>query len=138
MTGTKTIHQLTQVGTSRIRSRVAVCEISHAKSQPPRKTTCLLMEWQDRGRVIRMRTSKLSNALVVIEKDYRITRKILKYRIRQLKEKCWVDLVRSVDDNPWGKLYRIVLNKFYRPQAMAAMEPRVVRGRESDGGRGVC
>lgn len=61
------------------------------------------------------------------EAGYREARKELKCRIRSVKAKCWAELVRIVDDDPWGKPYKVVLKKLQGPPATASMEPRTVR-----------
>jgi hypothetical protein len=36
-------------------------------------------------------------------------------------------LVKSVDDEPWGKPYKVVMKKLRGPSATAPMEPRQIR-----------
>lgn len=66
-------------------------------------------------------------AIAAAEDDYRAARKELKHRIRESKAKCWAELVRSVDDDPWGKPYKVVLKKIRGPPVTAAMEPQEIR-----------
>lgn len=61
------------------------------------------------------------------EAEYREARKALKRCIREAKAKCWAELVKSVDDDPWGKPYKVVLKKLRGPPATATMEPRTIR-----------
>ena len=61
------------------------------------------------------------------EAEYREARKVLKHCIREAKAKCWAELVKSVDDDPWGKPYKVVLKKLRGPSATATMEPRTIR-----------
>jgi len=61
------------------------------------------------------------------ERAYREARKELKHRIREAKAKCWAELVKTVDDDPWGKPYKVVLKKLRGPPATATMEPQTVR-----------
>jgi len=61
------------------------------------------------------------------EAEYREARKVLKRCIREAKAKCWAELVRNVDDDPWGKPYKVVLKKLRGPPATATMEPRTIR-----------
>lgn len=49
------------------------------------------------------------------------------HRIRESKAKCWADLVKTVDDDPWGKPYKVVMKKLRGPSATATMEPQAVR-----------
>lgn len=66
-------------------------------------------------------------AAAAAEAEYREARKVLKRCIREAKAKCWAELVKSVDDDPWGKPYKVVLKKLRGPPATATMEPRTVR-----------
>lgn len=66
-------------------------------------------------------------AVAAAEAEYREARKALKHRIREAKAKCWAELVKSVDDDPWGKPYKVVLKKLRGPPATATMEPRTIR-----------
>lgn len=61
------------------------------------------------------------------EAGYCEARKELKRRICLAKEKCCAELVRTVDDDSWGKPYKVVLRKLQRPPATALMESRTVR-----------
>lgn len=61
------------------------------------------------------------------EAEYREARKVLKHLIREAKAKCWDELVKCVDDDPWGKPYKVVLKKLRGPPATATMEPRTIR-----------
>jgi len=49
------------------------------------------------------------------EQIYREARKELKHRIREAKARCWAELVKTVDDDPWGKHYKVVLKKLRGP-----------------------
>lgn len=44
------------------------------------------------------------------------------------KEKCWADLTKSVEDNPWGKPYKIVMRKLQGPSALNRLEPNTLAG----------
>lgn len=65
-------------------------------------------------------------ATTVTEVEFRSARKELKHRIRDSKAKCWTKLVRSVDDNPWGKPHNVVLRKLHGPPTTKMMEPSTV------------
>ncbi|KAL4082656.1 hypothetical protein QTP88_029717 [Uroleucon formosanum] len=43
---------------------------------------------------------------------YSAARRALRIAIKQAKEKAWADLCSSVDTDPWGKPYRLVMKKF--------------------------
>ncbi|CAB0030804.1 unnamed protein product [Trichogramma brassicae] len=42
---------------------------------------------------------------------YKEARPVLRRAIKTSKRQCWKDLVQSVDDCPWGRPYKIVINK---------------------------
>ncbi|VVC42053.1 Hypothetical protein CINCED_3A021381 [Cinara cedri] len=54
---------------------------------------------------------------------YKEARKTLNSAIRRHKKKCWADLVKSVDGDPWGKPYKIVMRRLQGPPAPNRMEP---------------
>ncbi|KAL4082363.1 hypothetical protein QTP88_030019 [Uroleucon formosanum] len=57
---------------------------------------------------------------------YSAARRTLRIAIKQAKEKAWADLCSSVDTDPWGKPYRLVMKKF------GAKNPAAdARGREA-------
>lgn len=43
-------------------------------------------------------------------------------RLKMAKEKCWRDLCREVDKDPWGRPYKIVMRKLTRRQAIIGAE----------------
>jgi len=47
----------------------------------------------------------------LLKDEYKVTRKELTSAIRASKQKCWVDLCRSVETDPWGLPYKIVTKK---------------------------
>lgn len=59
---------------------------------------------------------------------YKEARTRLRVAINRSKASCWNDLVRSVDDDPWGKPYKIVAHKLRGPPATSHMAPESVRG----------
>jgi len=62
-----------------------------------------------------------------VERDYREARKELKHRIRNAKAKFWAELVKTVDDDPWRKPYKVGMKKLRGPPATEVMEPRTIR-----------
>lgn len=42
---------------------------------------------------------------------YKVARDTLRVAIRQAKARAWEELLSSLDDDPWGRPYRLVLNK---------------------------
>lgn len=59
------------------------------------------------------------------ERVYLEAQKELKPRIRKAKAKA--ELVKTVDYDPWGKPYKVVMKKLRRPPATTTMEPQTVR-----------
>lgn len=53
---------------------------------------------------------------------FRETKKQLKIAIAKSKKACWTELIDSVDRDPFGKPYKMVLRKLQGPPATATME----------------
>lgn len=53
---------------------------------------------------------------------YKLSRKNLVQAIKIAKEKCWMDLCREVDNDPWGRPYKIVTKKLMKRQAIIGIE----------------
>lgn len=51
----------------------------------------------------------------VAEKDYRQAKQTLRLEIKKAKARAWQTLINSVDRNPWGLPFKLVLNKLRRP-----------------------
>jgi hypothetical protein len=60
--------------------------------------------------------------------EFKEARKRLNYAIRRKKEKCWADLTKLVEDDPWGKPYKIVMRKLQGPPALNRVEPATLAG----------
>lgn len=52
------------------------------------------------------------------EKEYREAKKELKSMIARAKSVAWQALIKTIDENPWGLPYRIVMNKLRRNTPM--------------------
>lgn len=50
-----------------------------------------------------------------IEAEYKSARQALKKGIRKAKEKAWDELLQTLQEDPWGKAYKVVLNRL-RPR----------------------
>lgn len=48
------------------------------------------------------------------EKEYRETKRELRMLIKKAKSKAWQELTQTVDNDPWGLLYQIVMNRLRR------------------------
>lgn len=59
------------------------------------------------------------------EESYRLSKKNLRDAIKKAKAKAWEDLIASIDRDPWGLPYKIVLQKLRRsnPCITEMMEP---------------
>jgi hypothetical protein len=62
-------------------------------------------------------------------KHYRDARKALRLQIRRAKDAAWKKLIQEVDENPWGRGYRIATRKFVRtvPPSREEVEAAVTR-----------
>jgi len=60
--------------------------------------------------------------------DFKETRKRLNNIIRRSKKKCWADLTKLVEDDPWGKPYKIVMRKLQGHPALNRLEPDTLAG----------
>jgi len=49
-------------------------------------------------------------------------RRSLATAIKFAKEKCWSDLIAAVDNDPWGKPYKIVMRRLRRPMSIPGIE----------------
>lgn len=82
------------------------------------RTLCIRARrlWQRAKR--RMRSSVVISDL---GKKYKTARKDLRLEINRLKAKAWQELIESIDKDPWGLPYKLVLGKF-RPAAPGLSE----------------
>jgi len=58
--------------------------------------------------------------------EYKEAKYVLKKSIRKSKSECWRDLIQSVDSDPWGKPYKVVMNKLKGPAPVMQMEKETV------------
>ena len=68
-----------------------------------------------------------ADATVAAEGNLRTARAALKRLIRAAKGKCWDEMIQSVDADPWGKPYKLVMKKLRGPSATSRMEPQLLR-----------
>jgi len=52
--------------------------------------------------------------IYVHERNFKHAKKELRLLIRKAKAQAWQDLIKTIDDDPWGIPYRIVMNKLRR------------------------
>lgn len=60
--------------------------------------------------------------LTAANEAYRETKKQLKIAIQRSKRACWKELISSVDADPFGKPYKLVMRKLRGPPPTASME----------------
>jgi len=66
--------------------------------------------WQ---KMKRKKNSTIDDILVV-EEAYRCKKKILCTQIKEAKIQAWNELIRGIDEDPWGLPYKIVMKKLRR------------------------
>lgn len=58
---------------------------------------------------------------------FRDTKQQLKFAIMRSKKNCWQELIDSVDGDPFGKPYKMVMRKLRGAPATSTMEPQILR-----------
>ncbi|XP_070512918.1 uncharacterized protein [Cardiocondyla obscurior] len=120
-----------------IDSMIEACNTAMPKVKiSPRRTTYWWSETladlrREAVKCARMITRSKDNQerrLIATEK-YREARKSLKIAIRKAKNQAWEELINELDQDPWGKAYRIVLNKLRpaSPPTTEILEPEFVQ-----------
>lgn len=56
------------------------------------------------------------------EQKWNESRKLLATKIKLAKEKCWADLIATVDGDPWGKPYKIVMKRLRRQRPIPGIQ----------------
>lgn len=82
-----------------------------------------------RKRVTRLRRRGLRPDREAAENDYRLIRQTLRLEICMVKVRSWQELVESVNKDPWGLPYKLVLDRLRRPFSPI---DRDTRGRDSE------
>ncbi|XP_011860717.1 PREDICTED: uncharacterized protein LOC105557921 [Vollenhovia emeryi] len=61
--------------------------------------------------------------------EYRQRRKALRAAIRTAKEKAWEELISSLNEDPWGRPYKLVMNKLSSgaPPTVENLDPRFLQ-----------
>jgi len=67
--------------------------------------------------------------IIILEDRYRETKKDLTLMIKKAKTKAWEDLIKDLNQDPWGLPYRLVLNKLRRsePVLTEILDERVLQ-----------
>ena len=82
---------------------------------------------RSRRAMTRCRARGDTDATTAVEGNLRTARAVLKRLIRAAKGKCWDEMIQSVDVDPWGKPYKLVMKKLRGPSATSRMEPQLLR-----------
>lgn len=77
----------------------------------------ICIEWRRKWVRSKNKEEVCEDEALRIEKGYRTAKKALKTEIKKAKEEAWRELVQSVEDDPWGKPYRLVLGKLRRTES---------------------
>jgi len=56
-----------------------------------------------------------------------VAKRQLKLAIQQIKKRCWKELISTVDGDPFGKPYKLVMRKLRGPPAIASMEMQTMQ-----------
>lgn len=59
---------------------------------------------------------------------YRAARRALSAAIRKSRASCWDELLSSLNTDPWGRFYKIVMNKYrnWTPPVTESLDPPVL------------
>ena len=110
------------------------CDSSMPRCGPPKRRRAVYW-WTDeiaqlraesnRRRRIYQRSRGREEAQAVAE-QYQQARKRLKAGIRGSKKAAWTELCNMVDDDPFGKPYKVLMKRLGGPSATSKMEPATV------------
>lgn len=67
-------------------------------------------------------------ALAELRSDLRDSRKALKFAIQKAKSHCWKEMLASVDSDPWGRPYKMVMGKLRGPSPITQTEQQTLEG----------
>lgn len=62
----------------------------------------------------------------ILQEEYKATRRELRKAIKMSKRQCWKELCEEVDEDPWGRPYRTVLNKLKSNSSRSPSSPVVM------------
>lgn len=68
------------------------------------------------------------DVLLALENDYRLRKKDLRRAINKAKAEAWRELIKTIDENPWGLPYRLVMNRLRQssPSFSELIDPNVL------------
>jgi hypothetical protein len=119
-------------------SVTSACNQSMPRKHPPRNGRPPVYWWNPdiaairrkcvaaRRRILRARRRSGHVALPEMEDELRAARRKLKSAIATSKNQAWDDLIQEVEDDPWGRPYRMVLKRFKGKPPATQMEPRTM------------
>lgn len=67
-----------------------------------------------RRRYVRSRRGCRPGSPSLAEMDYRLAKKNFRFAIKRAKVACWKELIQSIDEDPWGLPYKLILNRLRR------------------------
>lgn len=127
-----------QEGTSWLRETVTrACDSSmpHVRQSPRRSTYW----WNDEIAELRRAAIRLSRRVArskadvarraAASEEYRAAKKSLSVAIKRAKAGAWMELLQTLQKNPWGRPYKLVLNKLRprTPPLTEVLEPEFTR-----------
>lgn len=64
-----------------------------------------------RQKVMRIRRRREVEGLGIAETEYRVAKRMFRGEIRKAKKDAWQELVLSINKDPWGLPYKMVLGR---------------------------
>lgn len=69
------------------------------------------------------RRSTTAEQLAFVGEQYRVAKSLLRKEINKSKEKAWEELIQTIESDPWGLPYKVVLNKLRRTPCTTEVIP---------------
>ena len=115
----------------------AVCDVAMPRATPPRRRAAYW--WTEEIAELRRSAVRARREFVRARRrradcvdraweTYRLSRSLLSRAIRRSKEGAWTELLRSLDDDPWGRPYLLVRKKLraWAPPVTSSMDPALL------------
>jgi len=107
-------------------------EINSLRAECVRAKRCMV---RTVARIVRLRTrppwdfdnARAESELTSTKERFREAKKQLKLAILQSKKRCWNELISTVDSDPFGKPYKLVLRKLRGPPTTASLEMQTLQ-----------
>ncbi|XP_060871398.1 uncharacterized protein LOC132945642 [Metopolophium dirhodum] len=104
--------------------------IALSRSRKPLPTGGMQTSRQNEEHVLRLIRGQDSTteeeAVAAANTRYKEARKCLKTAIAGSKERCWKEMLETIDADPWGKPYKLVTRKLQGPPATTNMDANAV------------